>query len=77
MAPLHLHDLSCLWQIAGLPWNSGERNGKAQANFLQEEISFLRTTGPGEVFVVQARIVGQVLRLVQQGQINLPAGQSG
>ena len=27
--------------------------------------------------LVQARIVGQVLRLVQQGQINLPAGQSG
>ena len=43
--------------------------------FLQEEMAFLRTLGPGEVFAVHARIVGQVLQLVQRGQITLPADQ--
>lgn len=42
-------------------------------SFLLEEMSLLGTPQAGAVFAVQARVVAQVLQLVKQGQITLPA----
>jgi hypothetical protein len=42
-------------------------------SFLLEEMSLLGTQQAGAVFAVQARVVAQVLQLVKQGQITLPA----
>ena len=50
----------------------GNMSERVRTFIIQEEISYLGILRAGEVFAVQARIVAQLLQLVQQGHITLP-----